>query len=119
MRCTLLTRMNRGGIDNQSLTTPNIMKKAKIVVAGQPKVVELEEGLHLDEGTMYLNEEEKVFYIEGSPLRFVMRLFRKVMTVTSKKDKNPLDLLVGFKTAEILDIINNSEELSKEQIINF
>jgi hypothetical protein len=95
------------------------MKKAKIVVAGQPKVVELEEGLHLDEGTMYLNEEEKVFYIEGSPLRFVMRLFRKVMTVTSKKDKNPLDLLVGFKTAEILDIINNSEELSKEQILNF
>lgn len=95
------------------------MKKAKIVVAGQPKVVELEEGLHLDEGTMYLNEEEKVFYIEGSPLRFVMRLFRKVMTVASKKDKNPLDLLVGFKTAEILDIINNSEELSKEQILNF
>lgn len=95
------------------------MKKAKIVVAGQPKVVELEEGLHLDEGTMYLNEEEKVFYIEGSPLRFVMRLFRKVMTVTSKKDKNPLDLLVGFKTAEILDIINNSTELSKEQILNF
>lgn len=93
------------------------MKKAKIVVDGQPKVVELEEGLKLEEGTMYFNEEEKVFYIEGSPLRFVMRLFRKVMAVASKPDKNPLDLIVGFKTAEILDIINRSEELTKDQIV--
>lgn len=95
------------------------MKKAKIVVDGQPKVVELNEGLKLEEGTMYLNEEEKVFYIEGNSLRFAMHLFRKVMSVASKKDKNPIDLLVGFKTAEILDTINNSKDLSKEQIIDF
>ena len=95
------------------------MKKAKIVVDGQPKVVDLEKGLELEEGTMYFNEEEKVFYIEGNPLRFVMRLFRKVMHIAAKKDKNPIDLLVGFKTAETLDIISNSEELSKEQILTF
>lgn len=95
------------------------MKKAKIVVDDQPKVVDLEKGLELEEGTMYTNEEEKIFYIEGNPLRFVMRLFRKVMNIATKKDKNPIDFLVGFKVAETLDIINNSEELSKEQIIDF
>lgn len=95
------------------------MKKAKIVVDDQPKVVDLEKGLELEKGTMYFNDEEKIFYIEGSPLRFVMHLFRKLMAIATKKDKSPIDLLVGFKVSETLDFISNSEELSKEQILNF
>lgn len=91
--------------------------KAKITVDGQPKTVELVKGPNLSDGVLYLSKEDGVFYIEGNPLRYVMKLFRKLMALTAKHDKDPLETIAGIVVADLLDFINNSEELSKEQLI--
>lgn len=121
MSFMLMTRMNLGGIDNpKKIQKMNKDAKeriiARITVDGQTKTIALEYEQNFPDGTvLYVNKEHNVYKFIGNGLKAALSVFR-IFTKATSKDADPFTMMAGIRAAEILDILNSSEEVEDSDL---
>lgn len=85
---------------------------AKISVDGQTKIITLEVEQQFPDGTvLYVNKDYKVYKFIGNGLRAALKIFKIFTQATTPKEANPLTMMAGIRSAELLDMLNNFTEV--------
>lgn len=119
----LTMRMNLGGIGNQQNNTKmNTTVKerliARISVDGQIKTIALDVEQQFPDGTvLYVNKEHEVFKFIGNGLQAALKIFKIFTQATTPKEANPLTMMAGIRSAEILDMLNNFTEVEDSKLV--